>query len=242
MAVITLIQSVTGTSTASPTTAAFTFSATAGSIIVVSYAVTPNTASMALPTDTIGNSYRNDGNGTATSVANYLAVARNKADGANTVTVTSSGSPTACVINVREYISSDGFFQNSIPNGTSSAYAAFVGQQSASSGTAVTNSVARTPSSASALIIGTVANSTGQTFTAGAGFANLTTVTQGNLVMATEDLEQIQPTSQFATFTQSSTGAWSVILAGVASRARISNNNYNQILVGDGMSSTEKVR
>lgn len=242
MASMAFVQSVTNTAISSPITV--TINCTAGNLLMVNVAIAPGTSTLSSTSDTNGGSYNSlasvsGGGATIVTLASIVRVT-----GSNTVTVNCSGTPTAVVIEAREY---------SFAFGTPAAELSptinrLIGISSIgtnSSGSNVSLVATRTPTGKSTLFQTTVANSRGATYTPSASFDNPVSVTQGSLVMTTINkvLEFPEPIRAGGIlFTQSDAGAWTVIAGGILARLINATNNFEFPSAPDGISVTEKIR
>lgn len=236
---IQFIQSATGNTTSSPTTATFPNSVGAAHMIFVNVGISPNTATVSSITDSLGTFYGVVGSSNGTGAAStWQGLGFTPSAGSNTVTVNTTGTPTAIVIDVREYLSvpvsaiSSGNY-SSYRDPTSFASDTLTGSVNLSTTTLLNGT----------LLLSYAVNSSTNTYTlGGGGFANMDTATQGALIMACADQVTISPGIYTAQFTQSSSAAHIAQLIGIRGYLGTTMNNYQSPKVGNGISTSERIR
>lgn len=87
-----------------------------------------------------------------------------------------------------------------------------------------------------------MANVNSNTYTVGSTFGNFDTATHGVAALGVEDKINVQPGSTTIAMTQSSNGGRTLNYGGIRSYLPTTMNNYQQLKVPDGLSSTEKIR
>lgn len=226
------IQSVTSTTISSPTTA--TLTVTQGHMIIVCIIGLPTTMSVSSVTDTLNNTYVSSG-GTNTTIFGGYYFTSSSGSGSNTITVNTSGSPTAIIIDVREY--SGMWVSDNTPTSTDTQ-----SNKNASSTSVTTSSI--TTNYQNDLAICYVGNNSSNTYTVANQFGNFDTATQGTLIAGFADAVIVQSAVlvTYTPFTQSSTASWGHAFNFRRSYGYISNTNFQFVKAPNGISVTEKIR